>query len=210
VVGPATGDADDVFAGRVNPVAGCHPAHPQEPAVVWCPPRPGQIHVDTWAGQAQGCTSAGARAVHRVAAYDHNTHYCARRGPRGAVEKGRITLPGGRLIHLELWFGRSVVMVADEFPEHDALSPATAGCTSAVLCLQTSDVGAVWARALDAGASVARPLAETFWGEREGQVAGPFGYRRGLFQHVRDVSLEEMSRAAAGVLSGSSTGPRAG
>jgi PhnB protein len=128
----------------------------------------------------------------------------------GAGEKSRITLTGGRLMHLELWFGPSVVMVADEFPEHDALSPATTGGTSAVLCLQASDVDAVWARALDAGAGVARPLAETFWGEREGQVVDPFGHRWGLSQHVRDVSLEEMSRAAAGVLSGSSTGPRGG
>jgi len=80
----------------------------------------------------------------------------------GTQEGSRIALPGGRLIHLELWFGPSVVMVADEFPGHDALSPATTGCTSAVLYLQTSDVDAVWARALDAGASVARPLAETF------------------------------------------------
>ena len=80
----------------------------------------------------------------------------------GAEENSRITLPDGRLIPLELWFGLSGVMVADGFPEHDALSPATTGCTSAVLYLQTSDVDAVWARALDAGASVARPLAETF------------------------------------------------
>jgi PhnB protein len=117
----------------------------------------------------------------------------------GAEEKSRITLPDGRLLHLELWFGPSVVMVADEFPEHGALSPATTGCTSAVLYLQTSDVDAVWARALEGGATVARPLADTFWGEREGQIVDPFGHRWGLSQHVRDVSLEEMSRAAAEV-----------
>src|SRR6266516_437557 len=89
----------------------------------------------------------------------------------GAEEKSRITLPDGRLIHLELWFGPSVVMVADEFPGHDALSPATTGCTSAVLYLQTSDVDAVWARALDAGASVDRPLAEPFGVNGSGRCA---------------------------------------
>jgi PhnB protein len=117
----------------------------------------------------------------------------------GAEEKSRITLPDGRLLHLELWFGPSVVMVADEFPEHGALSPATTGCTSAVLYLQTADVDAVWARALEGGATVVRPLADTYWGEREGQIMDPFGHRWGLTQHVRDVSLEEMSRAAAEV-----------
>jgi PhnB protein len=120
----------------------------------------------------------------------------------GAEEKSRITLPDGRLIHVELWFGSSVVMLADEFPEHEALSPATTGCTSAVLYLQASDVDAVWDRALAGGASVVRPLTDTFWGEREGQVVDPFGHRWGLSQHVRDVPLAEMSRAAAEVFGG--------
>jgi PhnB protein len=128
----------------------------------------------------------------------------------GAEERSRITLPDGRLIHLELRFGPSVVMVADEFPEHGALSPATTGCTSAVLYLQTSGVDAVWARALEGGAQVARPLAETFWGEREGQITDPFGHRWGLSQHVRDVSLEEMSRAAADAFGGASPGSGTG
>jgi hypothetical protein len=37
-----------------------------------------------------------------------------------------------------------VMMVADEFPEQGVLSPATTGCTSAVIYLQTSDVDAAW------------------------------------------------------------------
>jgi PhnB protein len=123
----------------------------------------------------------------------------------GAEERSRVPLPDGRLIHLELWIGSSVLMVADEFPEHGALSPNTTGCTSAVLYVQTDDVDALWARAIDAGAQVARPLADSFWGEREGQIVDPFGHRWGLSQHVRDVSLEEMRRAAAEVFGGAST-----
>ncbi|MEN3272779.1 MAG: PhnB protein [Actinomycetota bacterium] len=120
----------------------------------------------------------------------------------GAEERSRITLPDGRLIHLELHFGLSVVMVADEFPEHGALSPKTTACTSEVLYLQTTEVDAVWARAVDGGAEVLRPLADSFWGEREGQLLDPFGHRWGLSQHVRDVPLEEMSHAAAEVFGG--------
>lgn len=123
----------------------------------------------------------------------------------GAEERSRVTLPDGRLVHLELWFGSSVLMVADEFPEHGALSPNTTGCTSAVLYVQTDDVDALWARAIDAGAQVARPLADSFWGEREGQIVDPFGHRWGLSQHVRDVPLDEMSRAAAEVFGGASS-----
>jgi PhnB protein len=123
----------------------------------------------------------------------------------GAEERSRVTLPDGRLIHLELWFGPSVVMVADEFPEHDAVSPTTTGCTSAVFYLETTDVETLWARALETGAEVLRPLNDSFWGEREGQIRDPFGHRWGLSQHVRDVPLAEMSRAAAQVFGGDTT-----
>jgi PhnB protein len=126
----------------------------------------------------------------------------------GAEEKSRVTLPDGRLIHVELWFGSSVMMLADEFPEHDALSPATTGHSSAVFYLQVSDVAAVWDRATKSGATVLRPLAETFWGEYEGQITDPFGHRWGLSQHVRDVPLAELSQAAAAAFGGG-TGPGA-
>jgi len=115
----------------------------------------------------------------------------------GAAEQNRITLPDGRLIHVELHFGPSVVMLADEFPEHGALSPATTGCTSAVLYLDVPDVDAVWQRAIEAGATVHRPLADAFWGDRDGQIVDPYGHRWGLSQHLRDVSIEEMSELAA-------------
>lgn len=120
----------------------------------------------------------------------------------GAEERSCITLPDGRLIHLELAFGPSIVMVADEFPDHDALSPKTTGCTSAVLYLQVPDVDAVWARVVSSGATIHQPLADTFWGEREGQILDPFGHRWGLSQHMRDVPLDEMSRAAATAFGG--------
>jgi PhnB protein len=115
----------------------------------------------------------------------------------GAEERSRITLPDGRLIHLELWFGPSAVMVADEFPEHDALSPKTTGCTSAVLYLQTDDVDRVWTQAIENGAEAVRPLADSFWGERDGQFIDPFGHHWGLSHHIRDVPIDEMSRLAA-------------
>jgi PhnB protein len=120
----------------------------------------------------------------------------------GAEERGRITLPDGRLIDVELWFDSSRVVLADEFPEHDALSPRTTGCTSAVFYLDTGDVDALWARALDNGAEVLRPLADWFTGDREGQIVDPFGHRWGFSQHVRDVPRETVARAAAEAFGG--------
>jgi PhnB protein len=123
----------------------------------------------------------------------------------GAEERSRVTLPDGRLLHLELWFGTSIVMAADEFPEHDALSPTTTGCNSAVLYLQTQNVDELWATAVAGGVEVLRPLADTFWGEREGQFIDPFGHRWGLSQHTRDVPIDEMTRAAAELFGSGST-----
>jgi PhnB protein len=108
----------------------------------------------------------------------------------------RITLADGRLIHVEMQVGPATFMLADEFPEHGVTAPATDAPTTSVFYLHTPDVDGSWQRALDAGAVATRPLADTFWGEREGQLADSFGYRWGLTQHVRDVSLEEMAAAA--------------
>ena len=120
----------------------------------------------------------------------------------GAEERGRIEVPGGKLMQVELRLGDSTVMLADEFPELDVLSPLAIGGTATVLHLVCADVDAVWRRAVDAGAEVRQPLADAFWGERYGQIADPFGHRWGLAQRVRDVPQEEIARAAAELFDG--------
>jgi PhnB protein len=120
----------------------------------------------------------------------------------GAQERQRVELPGGKIMSLELWFGESSVMVADEFPEMGVLSPLSIGGTAVVLNLLTDDVDALWARAQDAGAEVLHPLQDAFWGDRHGQITDPYGHRWGLAQHMRDVSPEEIARAAAEAFGG--------
>jgi PhnB protein len=114
----------------------------------------------------------------------------------GAEERLRIPVPDGRLMSVELRFGDSTVMLADEFPEMGIVSPQTVGGTYMALHLMVEDVEGVWQRALDAGAEVFHPLQDSFWGERHGQIIDPFGHRWGLAQHLRDVSREEVVRAA--------------
>jgi PhnB protein len=114
----------------------------------------------------------------------------------GAQEEHRITLADGRLIDLQMRFGQSKVVLADEFPEHNALSPTTAGGSSPVFYLETDDVDALVARAVAAGAQLTRPVADWFTGERDAQITDPFGHRWGLTQHIRDVARDEIERAA--------------
>jgi len=110
----------------------------------------------------------------------------------GAEERGSIPVSGGKFMQIELWFGDSAVMIADEFPEAGVLSPQSMGGTPVVLHFSTENVEALWQRALDAGAEVVQPLQDQFWGDRYGQLHDPFGYRWGLAQHIRDVSSEEI------------------
>jgi PhnB protein len=120
----------------------------------------------------------------------------------GAEERQRVELPGGKIMSLELRFGDSPIMLADEFPEMGVLSPLSMGGTAVVLNLATDDVDALWARALEAGAEVLHPLQDAFWGDRHGQITDPFGHRWGLAQHIRDVPPEEIARAAAEAFGG--------
>jgi PhnB protein len=120
----------------------------------------------------------------------------------GAVERNRITLPGGKLIHVEVSFGDLTVMLADEFPEMGSWGPLHLGGSYGAIYLHVDDVDVMWPRALSAGATVVRPLADAFWGERDGQILDPFGHRWGLTQKLREVSIEEMQRLATEAFSG--------
>jgi PhnB protein len=120
----------------------------------------------------------------------------------GAEERSRVPLPGGKVMTVELWFGDSPVVIADEFPDLGIVSPLTLGGTYGALHLTTSDVDTLWQRALDAGAEVFHPLGDTFWGERFGQIIDPFGHRWGMATHLRDVPADEVARAAAEIFGG--------
>jgi len=124
------------------------------------------------------------------------------RAALGAEERGRIEVPGGKLLQVDLAFGNATVMLADEFPDLDVLSPLSIGGTATVLHLVTDDVEALWQQAVEAGAEIRQPLGDAFWGERYGQIVDPFGHRWGLAQHVRDVSREEIAAAAAALFGG--------
>lgn len=84
----------------------------------------------------------------------------------GAEIGSRIPVPDGRFIQIELVFGDSNVMIADEFPEFGAVSPLTLGGTDGALTITTDAVDELWERALAHGAEVHSPLHDAFWGPR--------------------------------------------
>jgi PhnB protein len=120
----------------------------------------------------------------------------------GAEERGRIPVPNGRYMQIELRWGDSAVMIADEFPEMGVLSPLSIGGQYGALAIHTDDVEALWQRAVEAGAEIFLPLQDVFWGDRHGEIIDPFGHKWALAQHVRDVPADEIRSAAAAMFGG--------
>jgi PhnB protein len=115
----------------------------------------------------------------------------------GASEESRVPLPGGKVMTIELRIGDSTLHVGSEFPEAGILSPVSIGGTATVLQINADDAGALWERAIGAGATVHHPLAEQFWGELHGQLADPFGHHWNIAQRMREVPPAEIAAAAA-------------
>jgi PhnB protein len=117
----------------------------------------------------------------------------------GASEMIRSPMPGSetKLIHASIRIGDSVVMLVDEFPEMQCLSPASIGGSPVTIHLYVPDVDASIAKAEAAGAKVTMPAMDAFWGDRYGQIVDPFGHKWSLATHLRDVSPEEAKKAAA-------------
>ncbi|MGZ4758970.1 MAG: VOC family protein [Acidimicrobiales bacterium] len=121
----------------------------------------------------------------------------------GAVETMRLMQPDGRVGHAELTIGTAALMLADEFPEMGILGPAARGGTSVSLHLVVPDVDATVAAALEAGATLERPVADQFYGNRSGIVVDPFGHRWIVQTPIEEISAEEMQRRLDELDSGS-------
>jgi uncharacterized glyoxalase superfamily protein PhnB len=120
----------------------------------------------------------------------------------GAVEVARHAAPDGRLMHATVRIGDSVLMLADDFPEFCG-SQIAEGRWPFVLNLYVPDADAVWSQALAAGAEVAFPIGDQFWGDRYGQVRDPFGFTWAIATHREDVSPEELKKRQSAAFGGS-------
>jgi PhnB protein len=105
-----------------------------------------------------------------------------------AEETGaRFTDPSGKVGHAEITIGNSKIMIADETPPEYRFSPI-------MFHLSVDDADVVVARAVAAGAKLARPLTDQPYGERSGVVVDPFGHSWMVSQHVEDVTNAELQQ----------------
>jgi len=85
----------------------------------------------------------------------------------GAVEKGRVPMPDGKIMHGEMKIGDSMIELSDGNEQY--------GPSSVTIHLTVPDAEAAYRRALKAGATSLYEPSVQFWGENESGVRDPFG-----------------------------------
>ena len=121
----------------------------------------------------------------------------------GATELFRMPGPDGKIGHAEIKIGNSPIMLADEFPEMEFVSPQTLGGSPIGLMIYVDDVDTMFNKAIGAGATEVKPLQDQFYGDRSGTLKDPFGHVWTVATHVEDVAPEELQKRAAAAHGGS-------
>ena len=114
----------------------------------------------------------------------------------GAKEQMRMQQPDGRIGHAEVRIGAAPIMLADEFPEMEFRSPQSLGGSAVNILVYVENVDALVKRAVLAGATLARPVADQFYGDRVGVLKDPFGHSWSFASRIEDLTPEEMLRRA--------------
>jgi PhnB protein len=110
----------------------------------------------------------------------------------GAVQMQRWTADDGRIGHAELELAGHRLFLADEHPEIGVRGPRTLGGTPVSFVLSVPDADATVARAVDAGATVERPVTLQDHGSRAGWIVDPFGHRWNVQTPVEQVSMAQL------------------
>ena len=112
----------------------------------------------------------------------------------GAIETLRLAEPDGRIGHAEIKIGDAVIMLSDEYPDFDAVSPQALGGTPVAIHVYVADIDVLVRQAAAAGATVQRGPEDEFYGDRAATLTDPFGHRWKFATHIEDVSGEEMQK----------------
>ncbi len=116
----------------------------------------------------------------------------------GAEEICRMPGPDGKsIMHAEMKIGDSLFMIASENPQWGCKSPKTLQGTPVGIHLYVENVDASFKKAEAAGAQVAMPPMDMFWGDRYAKLIDPFGHEWSIAQHIEDVPPEQMGERAA-------------
>ena len=112
----------------------------------------------------------------------------------GAEKVLQLDTADGTIAHAEIRIGDSVVMLSEENEAWGTKSPLSLGGSPMFLMAYVADVDAAFRRAMDAGATEVRPVADQFYGDRSGTLKDPYGHQWTLSTHIEDVSEAEAQK----------------
>lgn len=113
-----------------------------------------------------------------------------------ATELYRMQTPSGAIVHAEIKIGDSPIMLADSCDESGFQDPYKLNGTSIGLHLYAEDVDSMFEQALKAGAKTVKPVADQFYGDRNGTLQDPFGHFWFISTHKEDLSPAEITERA--------------
>jgi PhnB protein len=107
----------------------------------------------------------------------------------GAKEVSRFAdSKSKKVMHAEIRMGDSLVMLADEFPEMNCLSPRSIGNTPIFISLYVEKVDKMVKKAVALGATLLRPVQDQFYGDRSGTIRDPFGHIWTISTHMENLT----------------------
>jgi len=112
----------------------------------------------------------------------------------GAEETMRFPMPDGLIGHAEIRIEGAPVFLADESPGAGMQSPKQLGGTTVSVSVYVEDVDAFATRAERAGATVLRPVADQFYGERTVNLQDPFGHTWHFSTVKEALTVDEMKK----------------
>ena len=108
-----------------------------------------------------------------------------------AVELVRRPGPDGNVAHAALTIGGAMIMIEGEWPGFASRAPQPDASSPVVIYVYVTDVDAVVARAVAAGAKVLIPVKDQFWGDRTGRIIDPAGHVWTISTRIEETSSTE-------------------
>lgn len=131
----------------------------------------------------------------------------------GAKLVERFATREGAVVHASLAVDGSEFSLTEDSGDAHNFSPEALGGSAVLLGLSVADPDATEARAVEAGAEVVFPVADQFYGRREGRFRDPFGHLWIVGKRLTEPSTAEVQRGVdewAEKASSSARAPRAG
>lgn len=94
----------------------------------------------------------------------------------GAELLERMATPDGTVVHAALSIDGAVFSLTEHNPGSRNVAPRHLGGSPVILNLLVPDADAVGAALVAAGGTVIFPIADQFYGHREGRIEDPFGH----------------------------------